>query len=868
MIKKAFLFFTLMLFIWSCSVEKQESESIENGVSLEMANYRKSVLKDINYKLEFKIPRDFESKIQALENLTFSLTDNSQDILLDFKATKENLKEILVNGKSQPLEVVNEHIILKSENLQKGFNNVEINFWAGETSLNRKEDFLYTLFVPDRARTAFPCFDQPNLKATFDLTLDIPQDWNAISNAPEASSELTDGRKNIIYDRSDLISTYLFSFVTGDFETVTATSNGRTFTMLHRETDSAKVARNKDLIFDLHSSSVKWLEEYTGIDYPFKKLGFALIPSFQYGGMEHVGAIQYRANSLFLDEDPSQSRLLGRASLIAHEVAHMWFGNLVTMDWFNDVWTKEVFANFMAAKMVNPSFPEINHDLNFLLRHYPSAYGVDRTEGANPIRQELLNLNEAGQMYGPIIYNKAPIMMRQLESLLGERVFQEGLQEYLTEFGMNNATWPNLINILDQKVEVDLKRWSEVWVNTPGRPVFQMNKVQDESGVHIGLDQRDMMNAGRSWPQAFKMELFNQNNDQKKQFQVVSADQTFNTDLNDEWQSFYRLMNSDGMGYGLFPADPELLTTKWSKLNELQKGVQLINMYENLLEPTNLDEAGQLNPTEYLELLKWVLIREENQLIINRALSQLSTVYWSLLSDDQRQNVAPELEKTLLYCLNELHNDVSIKKTFYNSFKNIAQTDGSIGMLYEVWLNNNSQSVFGVKLSENDKIGLASDLAKLIPEKAEEIVKVQMENIQNPDSKKRFEFVAPTLSNDKSERDEFFESLAEEKNRETESWVLGALSNLHHPLRREQALDYIKPSLELLQEIQQTGDIFFPSRWLGQTLGSHNTAQVVEIVQDFLEDNPEYNAQLKMKILQSVDMAKRSSEIIQKTAKK
>ena len=102
---------------------------------------------------------------------------------------------------------------------------------------------------------------------------------------------------------------------------------------------------------------MQWLEEYTGIKYPFKKLDFALIPSFQYGGMEHVGAIQYRANSLMLDEDPSQTRLLGRASLIAHEVAHMWFGNLVTMDWFNDVWTKEVFANFMAAKMVNPSFP-------------------------------------------------------------------------------------------------------------------------------------------------------------------------------------------------------------------------------------------------------------------------------------------------------------------------------------------------------------------------------------------------------------------------------------------------------------------------------------------------------------------------------
>ena len=180
-----------------------------------------------------------------------------------------------------------------------------------------------------------------------------------------------------------MISSYLFSFVAGKFQRETRQINGRQMTMLHRESDREKVARNLDAIFDLHGAALSWLEEYTAIDYPFRKFDFALIPSFQYGGMEHVGAIQYRADSLLLNAQPSQTQLLSRASLIAHETAHMWFGDLVTMDWFNDVWTKEVFANFMAAKIVNPSFPEINHDLNFLIRHFPSAYAVDRTQGAN-----------------------------------------------------------------------------------------------------------------------------------------------------------------------------------------------------------------------------------------------------------------------------------------------------------------------------------------------------------------------------------------------------------------------------------------------------------------------------------------------------
>ena len=167
--------------------------------------------------------------------------------------------------------------------------------------------------------------------------------------------------------------------------------------MFHRETDAAKVARNRDAIFDLHAAALAWLEDYTGIPYPFGKFDFVLVPSFQFGGMEHAGAIFYNASGLLLDESATQNQLLGRASVIAHETAHMWFGDLVTMRWFNDVWMKEVFANFMAAKIVNPSFPQMNHELRFLLVELSGGVrggphgGVERRSGS-----ALDNLNEAG----------------------------------------------------------------------------------------------------------------------------------------------------------------------------------------------------------------------------------------------------------------------------------------------------------------------------------------------------------------------------------------------------------------------------------------------------------------------------------------
>lgn len=164
---------------------------------------------------------------------------------------------------------------------------------------------------------------------------------------------------------SDPISSYLFSFVAGKFEAITREVGGRQMTLFHRETDPDKLALSLDAIFSQHGEAIAWLEDYTGIDYPFQSFDFVLIPGFPYGGMEHVGAIQYRASLLLLEESPPLTDQLNRAQLIAHETAHMWFGNLVTMRWFDDVWTKEVFANFMADKMVNPAFPGVDHSLNF-----------------------------------------------------------------------------------------------------------------------------------------------------------------------------------------------------------------------------------------------------------------------------------------------------------------------------------------------------------------------------------------------------------------------------------------------------------------------------------------------------------------------
>jgi aminopeptidase N len=227
-----------------------------------------------------------------------------------------------------------------------GANTIAVDFVAGDASLNRTAEFMYTLFVPARARLAFPCFDQPDLKARYTLSLEIPAAWEALANGAETARESIAGdRTRLRFAQTQPLPTYLFAFAAGKFMIETAERNGRTFRMFHRETDAEKVARNRDTIFDLHASSLAWLERYTGIPYPFGKFDFLLVPAFQFGGMEHAGAIFYNASGVLLDQSATQNQKLGRASVIAHETAHMWFGDLVTMRWFNDVWMKEVFGS-------------------------------------------------------------------------------------------------------------------------------------------------------------------------------------------------------------------------------------------------------------------------------------------------------------------------------------------------------------------------------------------------------------------------------------------------------------------------------------------------------------------------------------------
>lgn len=424
--------------------------ALGDGVSHALAVQRSRDIRAVKYSLWFDIPAQRDREVMGRAAISFDWTGDT-DLVLDFQGRLTG--QPVVNGKPFPEgRVEREHIVIPRRLLVEGGNRVELEFESTDGSLNRHDDYLYTLFVPANARSVFPCFDQPDLKALFTLQLSLPEGWTSISSA----------------DPAHPIPTYLFSFTAGKFHKQTAVRDGLTLTALYRETDPQKVAQ-LDKCFDEAVCAVRWMEEYTGIDYPFSSYGFVVLPGYQFGGMEHPGAIQFKDRTIFLGSQPTEDEELRRFHLIAHETAHMWFGDLVTMRWFDDVWTKEVFANFMASKMAADVFPHVNHELNFLKDHYPAALSVDRTEGTHPIQQRLDNLKDAGLLYGNIIYHKAPIMMQKLEERMGEESLRQGLQRYLIRFSYANATWDDLIAILDRaNPQAGIADFDRRWVKQAG----------------------------------------------------------------------------------------------------------------------------------------------------------------------------------------------------------------------------------------------------------------------------------------------------------------------------------------------------------------------------------------------------------------
>ena len=329
-----------------------------------------------------------------------------------------------------------------------------------------------THFEATDARRAFPCWDEPDLKAVFATTLIVKDGLTAVSNGPEVEREsLGDGRVRIRFADTMKMSTYLAAWVVGPLElSEPADARGVPIRAVHVPGKGHLTAFASDV--SVHS--LNWFADYYGIPYPEAKLDNVAIPDFAQGAMENIGCVTYREQVLLIDPARStQEEQLGVAETVAHELAHMWFGDLVTMRWWNGIWLNEAFATFMSMLAVDDFRPDWEI-WNMFARDRTNAFEVDALETTRPIEYEVRSPNDASGMFDTLTYVKGGAVLRMLEQWLGAERFRDGIRRYLGKHAYGNTETHDLWDALEEETGEPVRRVMDAWIFQPGYPAISV----------------------------------------------------------------------------------------------------------------------------------------------------------------------------------------------------------------------------------------------------------------------------------------------------------------------------------------------------------------------------------------------------------
>ena len=357
---------------------------------------------------------------------------------------------------------------------------------------------LSTHFEAAHARRLLPCVDHPAYKADFKLTVRTRSDLSVISNMPLESEKKEGNKKIISFQKTPKMSTYLLYLGIGKFEEDTSRHN-------KTELYAASVVRpdgkiKTGLAFEAAQKSLEFYEKYFGIPYDLPKLHMIAVPEFAYGAMENWGAITFREILLHADKDTSTSTKKSIAEVIAHEIAHMWFGDLVTMKWWDDLWLNESFATFMAYKVVDWAFPQWKIWQDFVKNSTGGAMARDGLNSTHPIEAKVRSPEEIEELFDEISYGKGASILRMIEAYVGPDKFQKGVSKYLQQFRYSNATGRDLWNHLQQASGLDVSRVMDEWIKKVGYPVVKASLSQGK----LLLEQERFMFSGvremQTWP--------------------------------------------------------------------------------------------------------------------------------------------------------------------------------------------------------------------------------------------------------------------------------------------------------------------------------------------------------------------------------
>jgi len=826
------------------------------GVSRELASQRAANISGVRYRMDLSVV----SRDTARGTITVSFAANaSRDVILDFRGPR--LADVRVNGKDAPTSFNGAHLRIPAGEIHPGQNAVTASFSAliapAGASIIRfhddrdNADYLYTLFVPSDANALFPCFDQPDLKARLTLSLTVPATWHALANGITQKVDTTSAAITYHFRETDPLPTYLFAFAAGRWHEFTG---GPRNTHLWVRASRAKEVEVDSLQTQV-ASAIGSLQKYFGVPYPFQQFQYMLSPAFPFGGMEHPGVTMFNEESFIYREPPTLNQRLGRRATIYHEVAHHWFGDDVTMRWFDDLWLKEGFATYMAAKMQDiEGLP--NPWMSFYLRNKPAAYDVDQTAGTTPVWQQLANLDQAKSNYGAIVYNKAPGILKQLNYLVGDSAFRAGLHDFLITHAYANATWQDLLASIGKAAHRPLTEWGRQYILRPGLPVTEQ-VLETENGTvrRLALIQHPAQSlSGRGvWPMRTEVVLWSAGAQPTSIPVEVTAETTVVAAAKGRRAPDFVFANANDQAYGLVMLDPQ--SSRWlsAHIGEVRDPFLRAMLWG---AQWDLVRDARLAPAEFIASATRELPSEADEQIAAGVLGRLSRATSVYLSDAQRGRIAPSVEDILLSVASDAKRTYGIRKNFLDTYISVATSTTALARLRS-WLD--STAIAGTPLRQPTRWSIVTHLVERGAMDGDALITAEARRDTTVNGQ-RSAFVAAAARPQAAVKTEYFRRFFHDSTL-NEDWVTASLRAFNAPDQSVTTLPFLVPALDSLAWIQKNRRIFFLGSWLGGFIGGQRSPEALKRIDDFLAQHRALPTDLRQKILQTRDDLERTVKI-------
>lgn len=713
----------------SCVSKTKQSSEISpknnSDLTLTAADDRSQRVRNVSYQLEVDLMSatsdELEAQYTGKQTIGFDLKSVDRDLRIDF--FEGSVSSIAANGQTVPNTVKQPYfIIIPATALRLGRNTIDISYAQKYSrtgqGLHRFRDpvdgnvYLYTQFETYEANRFMPCFDQPDLRSTLTMKVHAPTSWTVVTATRETSSVRGPRPDSRIWSFPTTASlpTYLFSLHAGPYASFSDNSTAVPLRLFVRQSMKTLV-RPKDW-FAFSKQGIRFYENFFSQKYPFGKLDQLIVPEFNAGGMENAGAITYSEWTLPRSE-PTRRMRRNLAGLVLHEIAHMWFGDLVTMAWWNDLWLNESFATYMSSLAMAEATEFKEGWQAFASGVKSGAYAQDAMSTTHPIEAKIESVKQAESNFDGITYNKGASVIKQLAFYVTHDSFRRGLRDYFKKHRFGNTKLTDFVAAIQGHTKKDLSVWADRWLRQSGTDRISTEWMCDGDRLHSIQVNLETLSGRQFRPQSLEIGLYRLSGGRVALSDKVRID--FENDgpaeIAGKWKCpDFVYANHNDHGYintVLDRRSVEFVTRHISKISDATTRAMIWNDLWRMVRETELPLKS------YVSVLRSGLSSEKNDLILQQVVGTLAgrgvgsvLNYWPSNERSQTElfNFVSEMENEFISRIGRSRSGSDEEKFWYDSLTKIARTKPTLNHLFELYENGKVSAAFPLDIDRKWEI--------------------------------------------------------------------------------------------------------------------------------------------------------------------